>query len=48
VSVEPVYMCERGGGGRGGVGLRHTISVVIMTYLDTSVSRTWEDFDRLG
>ena len=24
----PVYMCDRGGGGRGGYGLRITISVV--------------------
>ncbi len=29
VGLYPVYMCERGGGGRGGSGLRSTISPVL-------------------
>jgi hypothetical protein len=37
----PVCMCDRGGWGRGGCGLKSVISTVIHTHLDTSVSWRW-------
>jgi hypothetical protein len=39
----PVYMRERGGGARGGCGIRSVIPVVIHTEIHLSLTRTWED-----